>query len=191
MKLRLEPILVGLACLGPLLLALLLYFGPIDESTLPVLENPERELLAGRAALPPVELRRGDGGTVPEPWASYRWSLIYVAPLPCGESCRSDLERLRQVHDALSTERHRVRRVFLYAGEGLPGVHDPALSLGALDSPRQALWEELFGGAVNGGAGRFFVADPLGNLVVAYPSGADRSAMLEDVERLLDVSRIG
>lgn len=189
MKLRPEPILVGLLCLGPFVLALVLYFGLVDGGALPVVENPERELVAGARALPAVTLRSAQGEAAEEPWASYRWSLIYVGELPCDEDCRGALRRLAEVHGALGHEAARLRRVFLYSGEGPPSVADPALLVGRLDPGRNALWDELFGR--NGGAERVFVADPLGNLVVTYPAGADRRAMLEDLERLLDVSRIG
>jgi hypothetical protein len=39
--------------------------------------------------------------------------------------------------------------------------------------------------------GRIFVVDPLGNLVVSYPPAPNQELLLEDLERLLDVSRIG
>lgn len=191
MKLRPEPILVGLLCLGPFVLALALYFGPFDEDALPVVENPERELIAGGRTLPSIPLRSAQGDVAEEPWAGYRWSLIYVAALPCDDVCRDELARLAQVHAALGHERTRMRRVFLYSGDGAPAVADPALLVGRLDPGRAALWDELFRRDGGDGAGRSFVADPLGNLVVAYSQGADRRAMLEDLERLLDVSRIG
>jgi hypothetical protein len=36
-----------------------------------------------------------------------------------------------------------------------------------------------------------YLMDPLGNLVLRYPRGADPSRMKKDLERLLKVSRIG
>jgi hypothetical protein len=39
--------------------------------------------------------------------------------------------------------------------------------------------------------GRIFVVDPLGNVVASYPADADQGRLLEDLERLLAVSRIG
>lgn len=191
MKLRPEPLLVGLACVGPFVLALVVYFGPFNEQALPVVENPERELLADRR-LPAIELESAAGEPAEAPWAADRWALLFVTRLPCETACREALERLEQVHDALGADRHRVRRGLLYAGKVEPSVDDAALLRGRLEPARDAQWRALFGDALAAGAaGRFFVADPLGNLVVAYPAGADRRGMLEDLERLLDVSRIG
>ena len=39
--------------------------------------------------------------------------------------------------------------------------------------------------------GRFLVVDPLGNFILSYPADADQGRLLEDLKRLLDVSRIG
>lgn len=188
MKLRPEPILIGLACLGPFALALAMYFGPLDKSALPAIENSERELIA-RGTLPSLALHTADGAAAAEPWASYRWSLVYVAATPCTGTCRAALERLGQVHDALGKDRHRVRRVLLVFGGEAPAAPDPALLVGRLDADRRALWRKLFGPEPE--RSRVFVVDPLGNLVAAYPADANRKALLEDLERLLDVSRIG
>lgn len=191
MTLRAEPLLIGLVCLGPFALALVLYFGPFDEQVLPVVGNPERELLADRR-LPAIELESAAGERVEAPWARDRWALLFVKRLPCETACREALERLEQVHDALGADRHRMQRGLLYAGGTAPAVDDAALLRGRLEPARAGQWHALFGDALAAGAaGRFFVADPLGNLVVAYPAGADRRGMLEDLERLLDVSRIG
>lgn len=191
MKLRPEPLLVGLACLGPFVLALVVYFGPFSEQVLPVVENAERELLADRR-LPALGLETASGEAVAAPWAGERWALLFVTRLPCETACRDALERLEQVHGALGADRHRMQRGLLYAGETAPAVDDAGLLRGRLEPARAEQWRALFGDALAAGAaGRFFVADPLGNLVVAYPAGADRRGMLEDLERLLDVSRIG
>jgi hypothetical protein len=39
--------------------------------------------------------------------------------------------------------------------------------------------------------GRIFIVDPLGNLVAAYPPDAAQDLLLKDLQRLLDVSRVG
>jgi hypothetical protein len=39
--------------------------------------------------------------------------------------------------------------------------------------------------------GRYFVVDPLGNIILSYPDSADQQRLLDDLERLLSVSRVG
>ena len=40
-------------------------------------------------------------------------------------------------------------------------------------------------------AGRVYIVDPLGNLVISYPAGADPKGLVKDLEKLLRLSHIG
>jgi hypothetical protein len=40
-------------------------------------------------------------------------------------------------------------------------------------------------------AGGFFLVDPLGNLMMYFPPDLDPGDMVEDIQHLLDLSRIG
>jgi cytochrome oxidase Cu insertion factor (SCO1/SenC/PrrC family) len=131
----------------------------------------------------------GGGMTGPD-WARYRWSLIYARITPCEGHCASALARLTEVHLALGRNQARVQRVLLVADEDFRMTGDPELLVGYLDGERDA---ELVGalGLEMLEQGRIFVVDPLGNLVMSYPPEPDQARLLEDLERLLGVSRIG
>jgi hypothetical protein len=186
---KLVPILIAATCLAPFVLALLVYYIP-NELTMPHLANPERTLLASPMPLPQVAVRTAGGGMSSPDWARYRWSLIYARITPCGGHCASDLARLTEVYLALGRNRARVQRVLLIADEEFRMTGDPTLLVGYLDGERDA---ELVGALGLGllEQGRIFVVDPLGNLVMSYPPAPDQARLLEDLERLLDVSRIG
>jgi cytochrome oxidase Cu insertion factor (SCO1/SenC/PrrC family) len=183
------PILIAAACLGPFALALLAYYVP-NELTTQKLANPDRMLLASPVPLPRIGLRQAGGTTTRADWAQYRWSLIYARMTPCEGHCASDLARLSEVYLALGRNRARVQRVLLLADEDFRMTGDPTLLVGYLDGMRDA---ELVGalGLDWLEQGRIFVVDPLGNLVMSYPPQPDQARLLEDLERLLDVSRIG
>ena len=183
------PISIAAVCLGPLVLALLIYYLP-NELTEHRVANPDRTLLASLIPLPEVAVRRADGGTTGPDWARHRWSLIYARITPCEGHCASDLARLTEVYLALGRNRARVQRVLLLADEEFRMTGDPDLLVGYLDGTRDA---ELVGalGLEWLEQGRIFVVDPLGNLVMSYPPQPDQARLLEDLERLLDVSRIG
>jgi hypothetical protein len=183
------PTLIAATCLGPIVLALLVYYVP-NALTQRQLANPERALLASPMPLPQVAVRTAGGGTTAPDWARYRWSLIYARITPCGGHCAPDLARLTEVHLALGRNRARVQRVLLIADEDFRMTGDPELLVGYLDGERDA---ELVGalGLDLLEQGRIFVVDPLGNLVMSYPPAPDQARLLEDLERLLDVSRIG
>jgi hypothetical protein len=106
----------------------------------------------------------------------------------CEQACRAALERLNQVYLALGTD--RVQLVFLAPADELPSLPPLDLQFGALDD---ADGTDLVGllGRERLSEGQYLIVDPLGNFILSYPADADQARLLEDLERLLDVSRIG
>jgi cytochrome oxidase Cu insertion factor (SCO1/SenC/PrrC family) len=125
-----------------------------------------------------------------------KWTLLYLAPAACPESCRVTLYQLQQVTLAQGKEGDRIRRVFLAQEAGTRAVvgkvvSEFAATEGWTGEARvvEALRAQL---AVPGeSAGRVYLIDPLGNLVLTYPAGFDPSGMRKDLGRLLRVSRVG
>lgn len=184
MKIRgIELWLLGALFLGPLLVAVALYYGPwLDPHELPRLDAPGRHLFDPPLALPPLALEPHEGAP-----AALRWSLIYATMARCDAECTEELGRLRAVHLALGRRADRVRRV-LIAPAAESGVEDPALWTGRLDA-NDALVAAV--GTERLRDGEILVVDPLGNVVLAYPAGAGQQDLLDDMKRLLEVSRIG
>ncbi len=174
--------LVAALFVGPLLLAVVLYFGPFDTHSLPRLEAEGRELFEPPLALPPGALERAAGAP-----RTAAWSLIYATMAPCDEACAGELARLAAVEAALGRRAARVQRILLAPGAAAPAA-DPGLLTGPLE-PGDELLRVLGEERVRGGG--VFVVDPLGNVVLAYPPGAAQKDLLEDLQRLLQVSRIG
>jgi hypothetical protein len=180
--------LIGLVCLGPVGLALVIYYGAADLGWLPQMPG-SRELMEPGLALSVAELNGPDGPLAPQ-IAQYRWSLIYARISPCEEQCVQHLGRLHQVHLALGRDVDRVQRVYLYTGDAAGIVADEELLMGRLDDDRGAPLLPLLG-EDRLQDGRIYVADPLGNLVLSYPAGVERKELLRDLQRLLDLSGIG
>jgi cytochrome oxidase Cu insertion factor (SCO1/SenC/PrrC family) len=186
-----EPYLIGVVFLMPLLLAALVYLGPWRASWLEPLPSADREVIEPPITVPLGPLTGPSGEPGEDTWLRYRWSLIYARMSPCENQCLRQLSRLRLLRLALGPDRDRVQRVFLYAGS-VPSVvrQDPALLMGRLDDARGAsLLQRL--GVERLAAGRIYIADPRGNIVVAYPGEAEQAGLLEDLKRLLRISQIG
>jgi cytochrome oxidase Cu insertion factor (SCO1/SenC/PrrC family) len=185
--------LLALAALffGPLLLSIVLYAGRDTFGGFAMVPNPDRELIeAPQPIIPLRALRLHDGTETDAAWARSRWSLIYARISGCGEECRAALTRMHQVWLTLGGDRERVQQVLLIPANELPADVPAELLTGILDASTDPDLVRLLGQA-RLEEGRYFVIDPLGNVILTYPDDADQGRLLEDLERLLDVSRVG
>jgi len=178
----LVPWLVALTVLGPFAAALFLYYVPADFDWLPRLPG-SRELLEPPLAAPPGWLDSGADAS----GARFRWFLIYAKMRACDRPCYATLERLRQVGAALAGDAERVQRVYWHAGDSPSIPDDPELLLRRVDDAAgvgvvRALGPERLE------AGRVYVADPRGLIVVSYPVDVAQKELLRDLKRLLAVS---
>jgi cytochrome oxidase Cu insertion factor (SCO1/SenC/PrrC family) len=189
MKRFLTPVpLLAILFVGPLVLAVVLYFWQGAIGGFGQIPNPDRELIEGSPQMPPIELTRPGSGVTATDGLRSRWSLIYARMPACEETCRQARERLNQVYLALGTD--RVQLVFLAPASELRSPQPVDWLTGVLDAANAA---DLIGvlGTERLDEGRYFVVDPLGNFILSYPADADQGRLLEDMERLLDVSHIG
>ncbi|HPT49322.1 MAG TPA: hypothetical protein PLS67_02670 [Accumulibacter sp.] len=155
------------------------------------------QLIEPPRPLPETGLRHRDGRPLPTEELRHKWTLVLVNGGSCESVCQDDLQKIRQVQVALNKEMMRLRRLLLATGTGALDA-DPALA----DIQRQfpdlliaAPAENAAGAAMrgrfDGGAYRFYVVDPLGNVMLRYPDKPDMRGMLKDLERLLKYSWVG
>lgn len=120
------------------------------------------------------------------------WLLVYANAGSCTDACVEALIRLRQSRLMLGPDMDRVQRVFLHGREAPDRVflEEQHAGLAALQDAELArlLAEERPKGLRPGG---LFLIDPLGNLVMYFSPDIAPGDMVDDVEHLLDVSRIG
>lgn len=128
-----------------------------------------------------------------------QWRLIYLLPEHCDSACQGALFNLRQVPVAVGAGQTRVDSTVLIAESAqaslsteiqshLAGIH--LLSI----SPHVVAQMQTF----EFGTKAIYIADPLGNVMMAYPLVSDKNAILaqgkdvlRDLKRLLKVSKIG
>lgn len=184
--------LVGLFALffGPLLVAMGWYAfvpGYAPPST------PAGTLIEPARPLEPFQLESREGETLTLDDLRGYWYLVHFVPEDCDAACRERLYETRQVRDALGEDRSRVRRLAVAASgratSGLDAIlkQHPRLVVmngdGAGDFGRQFPDERA--------AGTVFVVDPLGNLMMRFQAKMPPADMLDDLEKLLKLSRIG
>lgn len=182
---RLQLFLLALVFFGPLAVAFWMYFGE------PALV-PEGRTNHGALLEPYVNLADRVPDSTLFPAAERRWLLIYRNTGVCGEECLRSLYTIRQLRLMLGREMTRVDRVFLHGGEapdtlsarqeyeGLIAVHDPGV--GDLLAAKIPADRE---------PGGYYLVDPRGNLVMYFDPGLDPSDIVDDIKKLLRLSRIG
>lgn len=193
---RRQLLLIAALFFVPLVLAFLLYYGP---GWRPSGGTNKGDLLTPAIPLPPVALRRPEGTLADADVLRHKWTIAYLGDGACDERCRQALQLSRQSRIALNKDMDRVQRVFLVTGHCcnsafLAAEHpDLVVLLLADDAASQALLAKIpaFEGVEPARAGRLYLIDPLGNLVLSYPAQAPDKALLTDVQKLLRLSHIG
>jgi hypothetical protein len=125
-----------------------------------------------------------------------RWVLVqFVTPGGCGDTCRKSLENTRQVHLMLGKDLMRVRRAAVIMAEIPADQADtwwsghPYLLRIRSDDNLEHIAALAMGSPIPDGA--VLVMDPIGNFMMWYPSGFDPYGLKKDLQRLLQVSRLG
>jgi hypothetical protein len=180
---RLQLLLIAGLFLGPLILAALMYYGGMDlrpsgRSNHGVLLEPVSQLSDKYP-----ELRELSGG---------QWLLVYSNTDACNGDCRDALYTLRQSRLMLGNDMNRLTRLFLHGDtppdkvfldeqhEGLRTLNNGSLA--------KDLWSALPPDVPSAG---FFLLDPLGNLVMYFRPDLSPGEMVDDIQHLLELSRIG
>jgi cytochrome oxidase Cu insertion factor (SCO1/SenC/PrrC family) len=188
-NLRQRRLLVGLAVLffAPLGLSFYLYYG--HSRLTPDTRVNRGALIEPVRPVPRVSMALlGEGKTAPD-FLQHKWTLLYANIGACTDVCRTKLYDTRQVRTALNRDMGRVQRVLIADADCcdpqfLQAEHPDLIAVRAADAA--PLLEVL-----PQGAGRIYIIDPLGNLMMSYAPDAASKALLEDMKRLLRLSHIG
>jgi len=180
---RPQLLLIALVFFGPLAVAAWMYYGGHFDTT----TSNNGALLEPYASLPEEipgseVLERGRGS----------WLLVYTNGAECGDACRDALYTMRQGRQMLGKEQNRLLRVFLHGAtppdtvfianehQGLITTQEADLR-GFLDNKKPVELPD----------GGYYLVDPLGNLVMYFRPDLNPSEMVDDIKRLLRLSRIG
>lgn len=189
-------LLVGLFFV-PLLVSFMLYYGA--DGWRPAGSTNHGDLFDPARPLPTVALPTPRGGMTDGNLLRGLWSIVYIGEATCDERCRTALTDMRQVRLALNEDSRRVQRVFLYTGECCDDEeyfareHEGLIRASTDNDAGRTLVEHfrLRPGDAVAEAGRIYVVDPLGNLMMSYAASAPARGLLEDLEKLLRLSHIG
>jgi len=171
-------------CAAPTVAAWLAYFVWQPQSRLNY-----GELIEARPISDP-ELRRLDGSAFRLSQLRGRWVLLQIDSGACAEGCGKKLLYMRQVRLAQGKDAGRIERMWLLADgappdaallrdhEGLRVARAPGPLLAEFPAARSPYYH-------------IYLLDPLGNLMLRFPSDPDAQRMVKDLARLLRASRVG
>jgi cytochrome oxidase Cu insertion factor (SCO1/SenC/PrrC family) len=188
-------VLLALIFLAPTFVALVMHnvsLKPDVTTNSGTLVHPARPL-----ALPTDIVHGG------KPLAEYlqgKWTLVYLGNADCDDTCKANLYKMRQARTAQNEHMKRVQRLFVFEGGPLSedvtaylASEQPQLDRVQLSPPQFGQLAEFF--VIDDikvrDAGRVYIVDPFGNLMMYYPPNADPRGLLKDLKKLLKYSRIG
>lgn len=193
---RRQLLLLAALFFVPLAVAFWMYYGP--SGWRPSGNASKGDLIDPARPLAALALTTADGTQTSPDFLRGKWSLVYVGDGLCDDRCRKALYLTRQSRIALNKDMDRVQRVFLVTGRccdrGFLAQEHPDLIVARVDDDAAAALLEPFptyGGVPLADAGRIFIVDPLGNLLMSYAPTAPDKALLTDMKKLLRLSHIG
>ncbi len=191
LQMRNLRMLAGLAglFLVPLLLSFWMYYGTAWR---PASHVNHGELIAPARPLPAVKLPLLSGAPGSGSLFHHRWSIVYIGSGQCDASCRNALYVMRQTRIALNRDMTRVDRVFLVTSDCcdhafLAQEHAGMVVVDASGANANALLREFPDDRLSS----LFIVDPLGNLMMRFDTHQNAKGLLQDLQKLLNLSSIG
>lgn len=127
-----------------------------------------------------------------------KWLMFYVIKDECKERCIEDLYFMRQVRKAMAKDRYRINRLLVLENQSLM---DESLKNQLDEHPELTVvtlaedTKQGFLSTITQDSGNIYekimLIDPFGNYMMEFPQKPDPTKVLEDIKRLLSVSRIG
>ena len=183
---RIKLLAILAVCAAPVIASYFTYYviKPDGRTNYGELIEPQRSL---------ASLALAATGAAPDPGLAAmrgKWLLITLADEGCDAACEQRLVVMRQVRLTTGKDRDRVERALLVAGSPTPpAVLTEHEGLQVVATDRESL--ERLRQAAGATAPGILIVDPLGNLMMRYPTEPDPNRMKKDLAKLLRASRVG
>jgi hypothetical protein len=121
----------------------------------------------------------------------HNWFLFYLTTAPCRELCQKNLHILRQITVALGKYRHRVKYGLILVKENssniYPFIHKEVDLQNYTISKLE--FKKIFSALnIRNQSEAYFIADPIGKIILYYPGNACGEDIYQDLMRLLTIS---
>ena len=178
---------------GPLFIAWLWYFNV--DLLAPKLGANKGELINPAWPLQTINLQSSTNTHIQLKDLERIWTVVLVVGEHCDEQCKKNLYYTRQMRLAMGKDIERVQRLLLVP----PGGTDLEPTWLAQEHPsllvaeQGKLVQQIKTATANmpNGAHTVYLIDPLANLMMRYPRQLEPKDLMQDLKKLLKVSRIG
>ena len=124
----------------------------------------------------------------------HNWFLFYLATAPCHELCQKNLHTMRQITVALGKYRHRVSYGSILVKENSSNIYPlihKEVGLQNYTISKQELKKIFSALNIRNHSEAYFIADPMGKIILYYPSNVSGEDIYQDLMRLLTISTTG
>jgi cytochrome oxidase Cu insertion factor (SCO1/SenC/PrrC family) len=119
-----------------------------------------------------------------------KWVLVSVDRAGCDAYCELKLVYMRQLRLTQGKNMDRVERLWLVVDEEAPRAAEALAAEGTRVVRAGAELVKAFPAPASS-ADHIYLVDPLGNLMMRFPRGAEPRLMIKDLARLLKASQVG
>ncbi len=193
---RLSMVLVLALFAAPLLLAWLAI--SVFPDWQPESKTNHGDLVQPVRPLPAFGLTTLQEKSIDETFLRGKWTILYLAKGACERHCVERLYTIRQIRLAQGKNIDRLQRLMLWNREGIDDeqrqtlqAHFPGQLIALVGDDEPLLRVFALDEQAPFAAGRVYLIDPLGNLMMKYESDAAPRGMIKDLEKLLKYSRLG
>jgi len=135
-------------------------------------------------------LKDSNGKDSHEFWVE-KWNMVYVTD-QCEVECMAKLRDMRQIHVSLYKDIPRTQRVLITNVQDLSRIKKDFPDLTVINQPAgdiKALSSQFdFGGENALQSNRLYLVDPLGHIMMSYPTNTHAADIRKDLVRLLKYS---
>lgn len=117
-----------------------------------------------------------------------KWNILLFQSGDCDEACKQQQYKIQQLHIASGKYAERIQPVFLH-DQTFAEVQIPQKGWVIVSDNDRMLLKRLQ--KLSGSDHRIYIADPRGNIMLAYPGQTEPGTVWHDLKKMLKVSRIG
>lgn len=121
-----------------------------------------------------------------------QWRLLYLMPKDCSKPCEQALFQLQQIPIAVGADKERVTSILLVDEQNATAEAQQGLIQQRIGADQKRVISSPHGQSA------IYLADPLNNVIMAYPITADESqwvvqakGLLYDLKKLMKLSKVG